>query len=123
IPIHRCIANAAVGTSQRLKSGPATVFSRSKKPGVEREVSPPYRRSSAIPSINKHFCFCHFVIGYHEITPSLRLIYATPCLYIVLINAKSLDRRFDSLGSKKSTSQTYYECLCLSAARRIHVLA
>ena len=34
IPMHRWIASAAGGTSQRLKPGPATMRSRSNKPGV-----------------------------------------------------------------------------------------
>src|SRR5580698_3599924 len=34
MPMHRCIASAAGGASQRLKRGPATMFSRSKNPAA-----------------------------------------------------------------------------------------
>src|SRR5271170_2613160 len=35
MPMHRCIASAAGGTSQRLKTGPAMMRSRSKKAAEE----------------------------------------------------------------------------------------
>jgi hypothetical protein len=34
MPIHRCIANAAGGTNQRLKPGPAMMRSLSKNPAI-----------------------------------------------------------------------------------------
>src|SRR5206468_12082664 len=47
-PMHRWIASAAGGTSQRLNRGPATIRSLESRPGMRRILSRPPRLSDTI---------------------------------------------------------------------------